>query len=279
MITAIFDANYMARRAFFSATGRDLENGTVFGFLRDVAAALEYLSATTAVFCWDSALSKRFEIFPGYKASRAERYKKMDADERKREHGFQIDIVRISDHLRDIGYANIFRQRGYEADDLIAAACAGFTGRKYLVSSDKDLWQLLAPDVSCWNPQQKKMTTRVSFCRSYKILPENWVEVKVIAGCETDDIPGVSGFGEPTAVKYIRDGLPKKSKLYGRIEAAAERVELNRRLVRLPFPGTQPCRPQPGDNPTAANWAAVAKKLQMPFLAGLFPGGRNGQKF
>lgn len=271
MSVAIFDANYMARRAHYSNAGLSLENGAIFGFLRDVAGTVEFLRAETAVFCFDSEFSERLKIYPDYKKERKARLKKLTEAEYEREIDFHRQIAKLPNILTEIGYQNIFDQRGYEADDLIADCCKRFHGRKFLISSDRDLFQLLTDRVSCWNPQQKKMTTKTSFERTYEIPPEEWVAVKAIAGCSSDDIVGVYGVGEKTAIKYIRGDLSKKTQAYGKIKTTKEQTQQNRILVRLPFPGTMECLPRTDDNPTADGWAAVAKKLKMPFLKRMFP--------
>lgn len=271
MSVAIFDANYMARRAFYSGAGQELDNGTIFGFLRDTAGVIEFLQAGTAVFCFDSEFSERLKIYPDYKKERKARLKKLTDAEYERETEFYIQIAKLPGILADIGYRNIFKQNGYEADDLMADCTKRFRGRKFLISSDRDLFQLLTDRVSCWNPQQKKMTSKTSFERTYEIPPDEWVAVKAIAGCDSDDIAGVYGVGEKTAIKYIRGDLSKKTQAYEKIKAAKEQTQQNRILVRLPFPGTMTCEPRTDDNPTADGWAAVAKKLKMPFLKRMFP--------
>jgi len=274
-VTAIVDVNYMARRAYYSRANLELENGVIFGFLRDVAAELQFFAADTAVFCFDSLKSERMKIDPQYKCSRAERLKKMNADEYKAEMKFYEQVIALPRYLRKIGYANIFQQDGYEADDLMAACCNSFPGRKFLISADRDLFQLLTSQVSCWNPQQKKMTSLTSFQKKYEIGPDEWVSVKAIAGCGTDDITGVRGVGEKTAIKYLRRDLGRHTAAYGAIRAATARIDTNRVLVRLPFPGCRACEPQPDDNPTADGWARAARKLGIPILARLAPGGRR----
>jgi DNA polymerase-1 len=276
--TAIFDANYMARRAYFARAKKAADvpkDLVVFGFLVDVAAVLKLLDATTAAFCFDAGESKRREVFPNYKCSRVTKYKKMNAAERKAENEYYRQLEKIPYYLEQIGYANIFQQPGYEADDLMAECCNGFPGRKFLISSDKDLFQLLTSQVSCWNPQQKKMTSVTSFYRTWGISPADWVEVKAIAGCKTDDVAGVFGVGEATAAKFIRKELTTDSIAYRSILKAEPRIEKNIQLVRLPFPGTQACEPQGADFPHEDGWRSVSKKLRVPDLSTLLPGARR----
>ena len=265
--TAIFDAGYLARRAFF-AMGRRARfpNSTIFGFLRDVLAACDFLQAETAAFCFDSTESERRRIYADYKISRNRRYQKMTTAERVQEAEFHIDVARLPQILNTIGYQNVFYQKGYEADDLMASAVGYFPGRLFLVSADKDLWQLISERVSCWNPQTKKLMSLRGFYKIYGIEPDDWIRVKSIAGCNTDDIPGVPGVGDVTAAKYLRGELKADSMAFERIGEAEEMISRNRVLVRLPFPGTQNCEPQINDRPTPAGWRAAASDLDMPGL-------------
>lgn len=271
----IFDANYMARRAFYSRAGM-LERGTIFGFLKDVAACLDYFQSQTAVFCWDSKHSERMRLFPRYKEARKKRIEGLNPKDFKRETHFYRQVHNLRDKIltRELGYANNFVQSGYEADDLIAVCCQTFPGRLVIVSADHDLYQLLSEHVRIWNPAQRKLMTFNSFVRKYDIYPDQWVDVKAIAGCSSDSIPGVGGAGEWRAVQYVCGQLGPKSKLYRKIIAAGELVERNRALIRLPFPGTEHCEPQ-RDSCSPERWRKFSKAYEMPFLAGLFSNHRR----
>lgn len=268
MTVAIFDAGYMARRSFFAmGRGKQFDRATTYGFLRDVLKTMSFFRASTAVFCFDSpGAPKRREIYPPYKAGRRKRREKMNDAERAAENEFHVESAALPGILREIGFSNIFSQPGYEADDLIAAAVRGFRGLKYLISADQDLWQLLRPGITAWNPTTRRAMSFRRFVEMYKIEPDKWIAVKSIAGCNSDDIPGVIGVGEATAIRYLRGGLRKSSKLYGRIRDADEMIKTNRALVRLPYPGTQRVEPQPRDRASARGWTSVIKSYDMPSL-------------
>lgn len=266
MTTLLFDGNYMARRASFSGAG-DLENGTVFGFLRDVCVCMEYFGTGDAAFFFDGAGSKRRELYADYKYSRRARQNRLAAEERKAEADYYRQLEMIPVVLRAAGYNNLFQQFGYEADDLIAAATESFGGRLVMVSADRDLWQCLSDglEISAWNPQQKKLMTETTFRKIYGLEPADWVSVKAIAGCNTDDVPGVEGVGEGRAVQYLTGKMNRTGTLGIRIRKAEKRIQENRILVRLPFPGT--VRPRPvADSVTYITWAAAMEKYGFPSL-------------
>ena len=276
MITLLFDGNYMSRRAHYSGAG-DLENGTVFGFLRDVCVCMEYFGTGDAAFFFDGAGSKRRDIFPDYKISRRTRQNRLAAEERVAEQEYFRQLEIIPEVLRAAGYRNISRQPGYEADDLIAAALESYGGRLVIISADRDLWQCLSDnlDISAWNPQQKKLMTEKTLRKTYGVSPEDWISVKALAGCDTDDVPGVPGVGEGRAVQYLTGKMNRRGALGKRIEKSETQIQLNRTLVRLPFPGTVRPRPVP-DSVTYKSWAAAMKKYGFPSL--IAPPGLRREK-
>ena len=109
-----------------------------------------------------------------------------------------------------------------------------FGWRFVIVSTDQDLWQLLSGDrVTVWNPRTKKMLTEQAFRERWGIGPSQWADVKAIAGCPGDGVPGVPGVGEKTAAKFMAGRLKDTTKAYNRVVEANDLWERNLRLVRL----------------------------------------------
>jgi len=108
-----------------------------------------------------------------------------------------------------------------------------------IASSDDDLLQLLSPYTSIYNLGRKERYTEQKFIQDYGIQPQEWVEVKKIAGCSGDNVPGVPGVGEKTAIRYLRGELNPDTKAYQKIEQGRKIIERNEDLVSLPFPGTK----------------------------------------
>lgn len=237
----VIDSNYIARRAMFSTPSlshKGKETGTIFGFIRDLSSLMERFEPTITVFCFDGQNNKRKKLLPSYKVSRDQHKARMTKGEWRDEQSFYRQVQLLKDDvLPSMGFRNILFQDGYEADDLIATVPECVDGEFVIVSSDKDLYQLLNSNVKIWNPQKKFMITRDWFHTNYGIFCGQWVLVKAIAGCGTDNVPGVPGVGEKTAVKYIRGLLSATSKTLHNIEASQDLIELNKKLVRLPFPG------------------------------------------
>jgi 5'-3' exonuclease len=143
------------------------------------------------------------------------------------------------------------------------------------VSGDKDLYQLISPTVTVYHPQSHAVVTNRVFMQEWKgLLPEDWREVKAIAGCKIDDIHGVEGVGEETARKYLtRDPKlqPKKALVISKFQGGKQFWD-NRILVTLPYPGTKSVELWVHDPPTAKAWDGLCRRLGMSSLMGRGPG-------
>ena len=109
---------------------------------------------------------------------------------------------------------------GYEADDLIAsyAHAASKLGQKTsIVSSDKDLMQLIDEKVSMIDPLKKKQITEKNVLEKFGVKPEKVIEVQALAGDSSDNIPGVPGIGPKTAAQLINQ--------YSTVENLIDNVE------------------------------------------------------
>lgn len=264
----IVDCHNLARRAQYT-TGH-LSNGVIFGFLREVAALNERFSPRSFSFCFDSEGSIRRQTCKTYKQKRAGRLDDLPPQDRQKEMRFFEQINRLQDTiLPQTGFRNIFIQDGYEADDLIASVCHNNDAYFTISSSDQDLYQLLSPSVEIWNPLTRTRFNIHAFHRKYGIEPEQWIDVKAIAGCSGDNVIGVKGVGEITAIKYLKEECSPT--IRQKIEDEAERIHDNRLLVRLPFPGTGMCKARK-DLIDHRIWDAEVKKLGLKTLVGKWNG-------
>jgi DNA polymerase-1 len=136
---------------------------------------------------------------------------------------------------------------GYEADDLIAAyACkvrdAG--GEVVIVSSDKDLMQLVGPQVSMLDTMKNLKIGPEQVVEKFGVPPEKVVDVQALCGDSVDNVPGAPGIGVKTAAQLInefgdldsvlaRAGEIKQPKRRETLIAFADQIRLSRELVRL----------------------------------------------
>jgi DNA polymerase-1 len=257
-----------------------VKTGAVFGFFRDVLDLQETFQTNHLVFCFDVGPSKRRELLPGYKAGRKQRRDEQTEEEREAfgELYRQMDRIRMK-YLPYIGYRNLLWKEGYEADDVIASVCLSLAklswmdkeenrDRVVVVSSDSDMLQLVdRKNTVVWNPRTKRPVDEKAFIERYGIKPFFWSRVKAIGGCVSDDIPGVPGVGEKTAIKYLRGELKTESKAFQSIQEHVKEIELYHRLTRLPFEGTGTFPLQP-DVVTPRRWERALDKLGIDSLRG-----------
>mgnify|MGYP001579982338 CR=1 FL=1 len=240
----VLDATFLAYRAHYS-TGRlmygDTKIGVAFGILRDLDTFIGLFSPDVFIFAFDYGQGGlRLQVDPSYKRARRERVLT------KEEQRFQQSFVDQVSHLQqmilpEMGYKNILRVKGYEADDIVAQVCIDADPNEdvVIVSADEDLFQCLTSTVSLYNPAAKQMVTAQRFKEQWGIDPAQWATVKSIAGCPGDGVTGIRGVGKVTAIKWLRGQLDPKCKRFNDIETQLDLCAKNLRLIRLPFPGLE----------------------------------------
>jgi DNA polymerase-1 len=150
---------------------------------------------------------------------------------------------------------------GYEADDLIAtyarlAVEAGATCT--IVSSDKDLMQLIRPGVEMMDPIKKTKLGPEAVMEKFGVTPDKVVDVQALAGDSTDNVPGVPGIGVKTAAQLIneygdletllkRAGEIKQPKRREALQQNAELARISRKLVELRDDVPTPAEPEAFD--------------------------------
>ena len=274
----ILDCNFLCHRVKHSMGqlsygGKPTE--IIYGFLKYLPALQDLFNISDMVFCWDSRTSKREEIFPEYKQTRRDRYKDLTEEEVKFEKRFRYQMKKLrTEYLKTIGFKNVFWQRGYESDDIIASVCNNLSkwDEAIIVSSDQDLYQLISPKVSFYNVNTNRMLTFQNFKYVYNILPTRWGLVKALAGCSTDGVPGIKGVGERTAIKYLLGKLKQTTKARQAISSPKGITIFNRnkKLVILPYPGVDIFRLK-GDKITEEGWKEVTESLGMNSIRDRIP--------
>jgi DNA polymerase I len=176
-----------------------LQLNAVFGFcnmlwklLRDMKA--DERPTHLAVVFDKSEKTFRTAMYPDYKAHRP------DPPDDLRP---QFKFVREAVHAFDLP---CLEQDGFEADDLIAtyvreASEAGATST--IVSSDKDLMQLVADGVIMFDTMKDKKIGRAEVIEKFGVPPEKVIDVQALIGDSTDNVPGVPGIGVKTAAQLI----------------------------------------------------------------------------
>ena len=229
----IIDANSIAHQAKHSlALNYDgAETGVIFGFLLKIIRLAKAYNTNQFVFTWDSKTSLRKQYFPAYKAKRHNKTE----EEKEFDHICYSQFDKLKNNiLPSIGF-RCYEAKGYESDDLIASIVYSNHGEFIIISTDNDLYQLLSKDCSIL---KKELYTLEDFKNEYGISTTGWSMAKAIAGCISDEIPGISGVGIKIACKFIKREMKVSSTTFQHIKQNQEIVDFNMPLILLPYKGT-----------------------------------------
>ena len=177
----------------------------------------------------------RTEFYPEYKAHRPDAPEDLIP---------QFPLIREAVHAFEIP---CLEQAGYEADDLIATyarlACEA-KATTTIVSSDKDLMQLVGNGVTMYDTMKDRRIGRAEVIEKFGVGPEKVIEVQALIGDSSDNVPGVPGIGVKTAAQLIgeygdletllkRAGEIKQEKRRQSLIDNAEIARISKRLVTL----------------------------------------------
>ena len=265
----ILDCNFLCHRTKHAIGGLSHDNkptNIIYGFLRTVIALQELFHTKYIVFCWDSKSSKRKELFLDYKKKRNQKYKELTEKEFCLEKAFRVQMKKLRKiYLKQIGFRNVFCQKGYEADDLMASIAYNLPkdDEAIIITSDRDLLQCIRYNISFYDPRKNKVMTLQKFKKKYGIIPIQWILMKCLVGCTTDEVPGLPRIGETTALKYIRGELKDESKAMSVITNGAKKIYMqNYPLVCLPFNDTKIFKLKK-DKLSVKGWQEVIEQLGM----------------
>jgi DNA polymerase-1 len=237
------DTSYLAYRAMHSVgylSFEDIPTGVIFGFLTQLRALCEdsRINSNRVLLFFDSFKSKRRDAYPEYKAKRRKQ-REEDGEERERVSYMFEQVHLLRDKILPAMGFPCYSQEGLESDDLMADVSYQLQGageKGVIITADSDLFQCIHENCHWYDPARKYYYEPASFEEKYGLPPSRWGEVKALAGCSTDNVAGVPGVGDKTAVKYLRGHLSAKSKAYGRIESEEGKAikKRNEALVVLP---------------------------------------------
>ena len=203
----LIDGNSMANRAFYATMGRMMKTPTgistnaVYGFFQIMFKTIEEEKPDKIIVAFDiSSSEKRTKIFSEYKAGR-----------HKAPEDLTMQFPIIKELLKTMNIP-IVQKDGIEADDILGAIAKkeGKKGNKIIIlTGDRDYFQLVDINVNIRYPKTIMGKTEYIIYDNYKIneeyglIPEKLIEVKSLMGDASDNIPGVKGIGEKTALKLI----------------------------------------------------------------------------
>tara|TARA_R100000656_G_scaffold124285_1_gene102133 strand:+ start:5178 stop:6011 length:834 start_codon:yes stop_codon:yes gene_type:complete len=156
----------------------------------------------------DGGSHHRKELYPLYKANRAEKYADQTPEEEEDFQNFLGEFQNTMTALKEKEHLTI-RYHGVEADDIAAVICLNKNvlglGTIWLVSSDKD-WDLLVKEnISRFSTVTRKETTIENWDEHYDFDREYFLTFKCLTGDKGDNVPGVNGIGPKRASSLISD--------------------------------------------------------------------------
>ena len=202
----LIDGSGYIFRAYYALPPMTTSSGTpvnaVFGFCNMLFKQLENIqmekggNVSVAVVFDAARKTFRNEIYPEYKANRSDPPDDLIP---------QFDIIK---KVPEVFNLKSIESVGYEADDLIAsyAECAEKLGvRVTVISSDKDLMQLLKKNITMLDPLKNKEIGKEEVFKKFGVFPEKVIDVQALAGDSSDNVPGVPGIGVKTAATLINE--------------------------------------------------------------------------
>lgn len=242
----LIDGHSILNRAFFGipdlSNSEGLHTNAVYGFLNILFRILEEEQPDYLTVAFDvSAPTFRHKMYADYKGTRK------PMAEQLRE---QVPVMK--ELLQAMG-VTIVEKEGYEADDLLGTIAARAQAQGILVSivsGDRDLLQLASEHIKIRIPKTKKTGTEVEdyyaaqVMEKYSVTPAEFIDVKALMGDSSDNVPGVPGIGEKTAVKIISqyhsienayahiDDMPK-SKVRESFRENYEKAQFSKKLVTI----------------------------------------------
>ncbi len=199
------DSNSILNRAFYGVkllTTKDgLYTNAIFGFMNILQKLLNDVQPDAVVCAFDlKAPTFRHKMYDGYKAQR----KGMPEE-------LAQQLPLMKELLTDLGYL-IVTKEGYEADDILgtfSAMCEREGHDCFIATGDRDSLQLIGEHTTILLASSKMGKTETIFCdenyfmEKYGTTPPHLTDIKALMGDSSDNIPGVAGIGEKTALKLI----------------------------------------------------------------------------
>jgi DNA polymerase I len=198
----VVDSSFLAYRSYFAygnlTNKKNQPTGAIFGYAKTIFQLVNKLAPDYLVICKDlQTPTFRHEALEEYKGNR-----------KPMEDNMQSQMSLIEDFSNMITKNN-FSYEGYEADDVIYSVVNKYsndTNEFYILSGDKDLFQLFTFDRVSFVKEEKEFVTvfrREDFVTKYSLQPVQWVDYKALIGDGSDNFAGVPGVGPVSALKIL----------------------------------------------------------------------------
>jgi DNA polymerase-1 len=210
-------------------------------YLRTIESLSKSYNAERTIVCFDFGKSYyRMELLDSYKGNRI---KPQEEEEQKHYEEF---FACLNDIPNMLPYQTL-KFRGLEADDIITFLTQNISPNyehTWIVTSDRDMYQLLSDKVSIFNIFSKKEIDIAYFLETYSLVPEEYLFSRILEGDKSDNIIGVEGVGPKRAQQLAKeyktlDNLLKalplkgKSKYISNLNSSKEKLLINEQLISL----------------------------------------------
>ena len=236
----LVDGSSYIHRAYHAirnlSNSKGFPTNVIFGFTKMILKLLvdkepEYLAIVFDV----KGPTFRHKMYEDYKANRPPMPEDMAT---------QLPITK--NIVRNLSIKTIEKE-GFEADDIMGTLSRECESQGYqviLVSGDKDFRQVISPRTSMWDPMKDMVTDYVRMKEKYGLEPERFIDVMGLSGDASDNIPGVPGVGEKTALDLVRSfgslenvldhaQEVKKKRLKENLNAFRKEALLSKKLVTI----------------------------------------------
>lgn len=240
--------------AFPSMSSHGYQMGGCVGFLKTMRRIVSELQPADVYIAWESGGSaRRRKVFAEYKLGRRpEKLNRFYEDDiPDTEENRQHQLIALLGMLKSVPVCQL-HEADCEGDDVVAYLCRGplRDREKVLVSSDKDLYQLLDAKTRLYSLQKKIYVTPEHVLEEFRVQPKHFGIAKALCGDPGDNVPGIKGLGFKTAAKLfpvlglendivLQDVIDfasthlDESKVFQRVVEQADDVRRNFRLVYL----------------------------------------------
>lgn len=228
----IIDANALLHRSFHALPPLTTKDGrlvnAVYGFISVLLKVLKEFKASYVAVAYDMrGKTFRHEDYAEYKAGRVKAPQEF------------YDQIPLSKEVLEVFGIPVFEKQGFEADDIIGTVSA-LNKKKdietIIVTGDKDAFQLIDDHTTVYT-LRKGMSDTVLYDQKaledrYGLTPAQMIEYKALAGDPSDNIPGVKGIGEKSALELLKQ-FGTIEKIYGEIRSKGEEANIKPRYVKL----------------------------------------------
>lgn len=197
----LIDGNSIANRAYYAlpflSNHKGEPSGAVFGFANILIKLIQQTMPSHIIVAFDHARKTfRNNLFKDYKMQRKPSPPELIS---------QLQEIKNMLKIMDI---KVFESSGIEADDIIGTISKKYTGEKFILTGDRDLLQLIDKCTTVWLTKKGvSEVDKIDECKlfeSYNLRPFQIVELKGLMGDSSDNIPGVKGVGEKTALDLLK---------------------------------------------------------------------------